>query len=123
MNHFEIIWHGFEKLVNIKNPIISIFQTKLFFIKKLVMMQMMPLKTKVNILLFLFSSILFSSIVTLNASGEPVKKERSLETHCGWLCLKLYVFNNLFLLLISILIQTLYPKFSCIYSSSYTYNG
>jgi len=30
-------------------------------------------------------------LVTLNASGEPVKKERKLEKHCGWLYNKLYV--------------------------------
>ena len=27
--------------------------------------------------------------VTLDASGEPVKKERRLEKHCGWLYIKL----------------------------------
>jgi hypothetical protein len=42
-----------------------------------------------------FIHILIFFIVTLDASGEPVKKERNLETHCGWLCTKLYIINNL----------------------------
>ncbi|CAF4362135.1 unnamed protein product, partial [Rotaria magnacalcarata] len=31
---------------------------------------------------------------TLDASGEPVKKRRNFESHCGWLCTKLRYFRN-----------------------------
>ena len=36
----------------------------------------------------------FFTIVTLNAAGEPTKKERNLEAHCGWFYTKLYVMNS-----------------------------
>jgi hypothetical protein len=72
--------------------LISKFMIYLF--KKLEMIPMMEQKMRVSLMKKLNSYVyllLFFDLVTLDALGEPVKKERKLETHCGWLCNKLYV--------------------------------
>jgi len=53
-------------------------------------MSPMELKTRVKFICLTrkFPNQIFH-LVTLDALGEPVKKERKLETHCGWLCNKL----------------------------------
>lgn len=71
------------------------FNPSLFSLQKSEMTLLMQLKMMVDELSSSLScyltSIFVVSAVTLNASGEPVKKERNLETHCAWLYTKLYV--------------------------------
>ena len=73
MNPFETIWLGFAKLVRARE------------------------RERASSLVdhFVFAEIgndgadTAENDVTLDASGEPVKKERRLEKHCSWLYIKL----------------------------------
>ena len=94
MNLFEITWHGFVKLV-IRRAYLEMFS---FYIdcyfaeigndttdgaENEGKFRMLSDPT-VSILYVFF-------LVALDASGEPIKKQGRLETHCSWLYEKLYM--------------------------------